>query len=114
MDISFEELKDLTNDFFKSVAEDQQATLIVKKLNTKLDTETETGPILIGFEDLCLNVPAEISEAAAHLGANVSSNSETQKDIVAKVEQMKSELECETLSVKTDQSTRELGTDWKP
>ncbi|CBY17790.1 unnamed protein product [Oikopleura dioica] len=105
--ISLDELFILTDDFFKSVAENQQSTMIANELNAKLDKE-KSDLDFIHIDEISLNVPAEITDAATLLGANVSSYSNTQQDVVTKIEQMKTQVDCQTFTSESDSIIGEL------
>ena len=100
---------ELTEEFFKCVAENHISTVIVNELTAKMDNE-KSDLDFIDVDESGLNIPAEIADAAALLGANVSSSSFTQQDVVTKIEQMKTRVDCPTLISENDTIVGELGT----
>ncbi len=90
------------------MAENQQSTMIANELNAKLDKE-KSDLDFIHIDEISLNVPAEITDAATLLGANVSSYSNTQQDVVTKIEQMKTQVDCQTFTSESDSIIGELG-----
>jgi hypothetical protein len=100
---------ELTEEFFKCVAENHISTVIVNELTAKMDNE-KSDLDFIDVDETGLNIPAEIADAAALLGANVSSSSYTQQDVVTKIEQIKTRVDCPTLISENDTIVGELGT----
>ena len=99
----------MTEEFFKCVAENHTSTVIVNELAAKVEKE-KSDLDFIDADEIDLKIPAEIADAAALLGANVSSSSYTQQDVVSKIEQMKTRTDCPILISENDTIIGELGT----
>ena len=107
-EISLEELFYLTEDFFKNVAENHQSTMIVNELTAKVDKE-KSDLDFIDIDEIGLRIPEEITEAALFSGASVSPCSNTQRDVVTKIEQIKIQVDRPALTSANDTIIGELG-----